>query len=149
MARHTKGAGRRIAAAMPQDIVNPKPAAPGASWLEIVRRPTEQAFVAAFAPDAVLDASVVPQRVAGPAAIYRVFDATKSLYNTIGFTHEDVVGGRTYLEWEGRFEDRPVNGETIITRAPNGLITAINLYHRPLAQVVAFAAALSRRLQIP
>ncbi len=129
------------------DPFEPVSPPPGAAWLEIVRRPTEAAFVAAFTPDAILDAGVLGQPAAGPIAIRRVFEATKSLYDAIAFTHEDVVGARTYLHWEGRFEGRPVSGVTVLTRTAHGLIASIALYHRPLAQVVAFADALARRLR--
>ena len=33
---------------------------PGQSWLEIIKRPTPEAFAAAFIKDVVLDASVLP-----------------------------------------------------------------------------------------
>jgi hypothetical protein len=124
----------------------PDGAPPGAAWLEIVRRPTETAFVSAFTSDAILDASVLAQPAVGAVAIHRVFEATKSLYEAISFTQEDVVGERTYLHWQGWFEGRPVSGVTVLTCASQGLIASITLYHRPLAQVVAFAHALVRQL---
>ncbi|THD50535.1 hypothetical protein [Phenylobacterium sp.] len=120
---------------------------PGAVWLEIIRRPTSTAFAAAFAPDVVLEGGVLLQPVVGPTEVRRVFEATKSLYDAIGFTLEETVAARTYLHWEGRFEGRPVSGLTVLTRTATGLIGSIALYHRPLAQVVGFASELSRRLR--
>jgi len=122
------------------------PLPPGHAWLEVVKRPTPEAFAAAFAKDVVLDASVMAGPITGAADIRRFFDATRVMYDVIAFTSEISAGWRTCLEWEGKFEGRDVAGVTILNRNVTGAIESIRLYHRPHDQVLAFSAALARRL---
>jgi pimeloyl-ACP methyl ester carboxylesterase len=119
---------------------------PGEAWAEIVRRPTLEEFSRAFAPDVVLGGSVVSRPIVGPAGLWAFFQATRAMYERIGFTHEFGTKARTCLEWEGVFAGKPVAGTTIITRDDREAITSVGLYHRPLDQVVAFAEAISRHL---
>jgi hypothetical protein len=58
---------------------------PGRAWLEIVRRPTEAAFAAAFAVDVVLDTSIASQSIVGPTAIWQFFEASRTMYDAIRF----------------------------------------------------------------
>ncbi len=119
---------------------------PGQDWMEIIRRPSQDAFAAAFTSDAVLDASVASGTIAGVSEIRRFFDATRSMYDQIAFVSEASCGSQTYLEWEGWFAGRSVAGITVLRKNPAGLIASIRLYHRPYDQVLAFSAELSRRL---
>jgi hypothetical protein len=119
---------------------------PGKAWTEIVRRPTLEEFSRAFAPDVVLEASVLSRPIVGPIGLWRFFQATRAIYDRIGFTHEIGTKVRTCLEWEGAFAGKPVAGVTIITRDDRGAITGLRLHHRPFDQVVAFAEAISRQL---
>ena len=121
------------------------PPAPGLAWLDILQRPTPEAFASAFTPDAVLDASVLREPARGPAAIRVVFDATRGMYEQIAFLHETRSGCRTYLEWEGRFEGQGVAGVTILAHDARGLIESVALHHRPYDQVITFSAELARR----
>lgn len=125
------------------------PSAPGSDWVAIIRRPTLDEFSAAFVDDVTLEGSVVPQAVVGAAAISRVFDATRAMYDAIAFVHESNADGRTYLEWEGVYQGAPVAGTTVLTRERpyGGRIVSIRLYHRPFAQVVAFSAGLDALLK--
>jgi hypothetical protein len=129
------------------EAIRPKqPPHPGEVWTEIVRRPTLEEFARAFASDVVLEASVVSHPIVGPAGLWAFFQATRAMYERIGFTHEMGTKARTCLEWEGVFAGKSVAGATIITRDERGAITSVQLYHRPLDQVVAFAETTSRRL---
>src|SRR3984885_935357 len=119
---------------------------PGEAWSEIVRRTTLEEFSRAFASDVVLEASVVRRPIVGPAGLWAFFQATRAMYERIGFTLEFGTNARTCLEWEGVFAGKPVAGATIITRDERGAITSVQLYHRPLDQVVAFAETISRHL---
>jgi hypothetical protein len=74
------------------------------------------------------------------------FQATRAMYDRIGFTHEIGTKARMCLEWEGVFAGKPVAGVTIITRDDRGTITSVRLHHRPFDQVVAFAETISRHL---
>ena len=73
--------------------------APGHSWLEIIKRPTPEAFAAAFTKDVVLDASVLPRSITGATDVRAFFGATRGMFDAIAFKHEVTVGSRTYLEW--------------------------------------------------
>src|SRR6202521_706367 len=119
---------------------------PGEAWTEIVSRPTLEEFSRAFASDVVLEASVVSRPIVGPTGLWAFFQATRAMYERIGFTHEIGTKAGICLEWEGVFASKPVAGATIITRDDRGAITRVRLHHRPLDQVVAFAEAISRHL---
>lgn len=124
---------------------------PGQGWIDIIRRPSPEEFAAAFVAMPVLEGSVLPRPISGSAAIRAFFDATRAMYQTIAFTQETSAGGRTYLEWVGRFQSLDVAGVTVLTRDDAGLIESIGLYHRPHDLVIRFSAELSRRLagQLP
>ena len=119
---------------------------PGRSWLEIIQRPTPEAFAAAFTKDVVLDASVLPRPITGAADVRAFFGATGAMYDAIAFKHELTVGSRTCLEWEGTFQGHDVAGVTVLTKDAAGLIESIRLYHRPYDMVIAFSADLAGRL---
>jgi hypothetical protein len=131
---------------MSEAIKSEPPPCPGEAWTEIVRRPTLEEFSRAFASDVVLEASVLSRPIVGPGGLWRFFQATRAMYDRIGFTHEIGMKARTCLEWEGVFAGQPVAGVTIITRDDGGTITSVRLHHRPFDQVVAFAGAISRNL---
>jgi hypothetical protein len=120
---------------------------PGQRWVEIIKRPSRDAFAAAFAGDAALELSVAPGPIIGPNDIRAFFDVTRAMYDNIAFTHETTAAGRTYLEWTGKFGGRAVSGVTILVTNESGAITNILLHHRPYDLVVAFAADLERRLR--
>jgi hypothetical protein len=118
----------------------------GQAWLDIVTRPTLEAFAAAFTNEVTLDTSAGTRVLRGPVAIHHFFEATRGMYDSIAFVHETRAGRRAVLEWEGMFQGAPIGGATILSYAMDGRIDAIQLYHRPYAQVQAFAAALAARL---
>jgi hypothetical protein len=60
---------------------------PGEAWTEIVRRPTPEEFSRAFASNVVLEASVVSRPIVGPTGLWAFFQATRAMYERIGFTH--------------------------------------------------------------
>jgi hypothetical protein len=121
--------------------------APGQGWLEIVQRPTPQAFAAAFTAEVVLDASITDRPIIGPADLFSFFDASRGMYDALDFTHETAVGSRTCLEWTGTFQGEDIAGTTILAFDVDGAIESVRLYHRPYAQVIAYAAELGRRLK--
>src|ERR1700674_1736318 len=109
---------------MSEAIQPEQPPYPGEAWTEIVRRPTLEEFSRAFASDVVLEASVVRRPIVGPSGLWAFFQATRAMYDRIGFTHEIGTKARMCLEWEGVFAGKPVAGVTIITRADRGVISA-------------------------
>jgi hypothetical protein len=118
----------------------------GHAWLEIVKRPTQEAFASAFTSDVVLDTSVASASIVGAVAIRAFFDATRTMYGEIVFVHETRSDTRTHLEWEGTFEGREIAGTTILSHKPDGAIESVRLYHRPYEQVISFSTELARRL---
>jgi hypothetical protein len=139
---------------MPDDPSSPRPEQsqrnppPGHHWLEILKRPSLEAFAVAFTRDVVLDASVASAPIVGASAIRAFFAATRAMYDEIAFVHETRSGARTHLEWEGRFAGREIAGATILVHNADGAITSIRLYHRPYEQVMAVSAELARRLAV-
>jgi hypothetical protein len=131
---------------MSEAIQPEQPLYPGAAWTEIVSRATLEEFSRAFVSDVVLEASVLSRPIVGPIGLWGVFQATRAMYDRIGFTHEIGTKAKTCLEWEGAFAGKPVAGVTIITRDDGGAITSVRLHHRPFDQVVAFAETISRHL---
>jgi hypothetical protein len=119
---------------------------PGQSWLEIIKRPTPEAFAAAFTEDVVLDASVLPRSITGATDVRTFFGATRAMFDAIAFKHEVTAGSRTYLEWEGTFQSSNIAGLTVLTKDAAGLIESIRVYYRPYNVVVAFSTDLGGRL---
>src|ERR1700719_4296836 len=123
------------------------PNVPGAAWRAIINRESPEAFASAFVRDPVLVASVANTAVYGAAAIRTFFKASAAIYETIAFTTEARLGDRTFLEWKGSaLGGKAIEGITIIAHDAPGLIERIELYHRPLAIVLAFASELEHRL---
>src|ERR1700722_8132169 len=128
------------------NAIDSAPNTVGQAWIEIIKRPSQDEFALAFTQEAALDASVASAPIVGTVAIRAFFTATRGMYDQIEFVHETRSDSRTYLEWQGRFQGREVAGTTILAYDAQGLIESIRLYHRPYAQVIAFAAELARRL---
>ncbi len=124
------------------------PRNPGEGWRAFLRKNGTAEFAAAFAPNPVLDTSVMNGPLVGVVAIGSFFAATTSgMYDSLAFTNETVDGAKTYLEWEGKAFGRDVGGTTILTRNATGLIQSVRLYQRPLQVVVLFSAELAKRLK--
>ncbi|MGB7100743.1 MAG: hypothetical protein WBD95_18515 [Xanthobacteraceae bacterium] len=126
---------------------NPQPNPPGNTWTGILKRPTQEAFAAAFSKNIAIDTSIATRSIIGAVDLRNFFDASRTMYDAINFTHETSSGSRTCLEWEGKFQGRDIAGTTILAFDANGAIESIQLYHRPYAQVIAYSAELSRRLK--
>jgi hypothetical protein len=92
---------------MSEAIKPEQPPYPGEAWTEIVSRPTLEEFSLAFASDVVLEASVVSRPIVGPIGLWAFFQATRAMYERIGFTHEMGTKARMCLEWEGVFAVKP------------------------------------------
>jgi len=121
---------------------------PGNDWIALVRKSGTPEFAAAFGANPVLHASVLSEPCAGVELVETVIAAsTGGMYDTLVFTHENVDGPRTYLEWEGKAFGKSVGGSTILTRNASGLIENIQIYHRPLPMVLQFSTELKDRLK--
>jgi hypothetical protein len=96
---------------------------PGHGWLAIIKRPTPEAFAAAFTKDVVLDASVLPRSIIGATDVRAFFGATRAMFDAIAFKHEVTAGSRTYLEWEWLF----ANFATLATPAARPLVIVCKL----------------------
>lgn len=96
-------------------------------------------FAAAFAPNPVLDTSVMYRPCVGVDAIASFSPTTNGICDSLTFANETVNGANTYLEWEGKAFGTDVGGTTIVTRSEAGLIVDIRQYHRPLPTVQLFS----------
>src|ERR1700688_4783528 len=101
---------------MSEAIQTEQPPYPGEAWTEIVRRPTLEEFSRAFASDVVLEASVLSRPIVGPIGLWGFFQATRAMYDRIGFTDEIGTKARICLEWEGVFAGKPVGRVAINAR---------------------------------
>src|SRR5258707_3493230 len=110
---------------MSEAIQPEQPPYPGEAWSEIVRRPTLEEFSRAFASDVVLEASVLSRPIVGPIGLWGFFQATRAMYDRIGFTHEIGTKARMCLEWAPVSAGKPVSGGTIITRDDRVTITSV------------------------
>lgn len=126
---------------------NHQPNPPGDAWLEILKRPTEEGFAAAFAKNVVINTSIAARPIVGPIDLGHFFEASRTMYDAINFTQETSSRSRTCLEWEGKFRGKAIAGTTILAFDANGAIESIQLYHRPYDQVIAYSAELGRRLK--
>ncbi len=126
---------------------NVRPIPPGHAWSEILRRPTQEAFAAAFSKNITLDTSIASRSISGAIDLRHFFDASRTMYEAINFTHEERAASRTCLEWEETFQGRDIAGTTILAFDADGAIEHIQLYHRPYEQVIAYSAELGRRLE--
>jgi hypothetical protein len=118
---------------------------PGAAWLDIVRRPTLQAFSVAFSPHPVLETLVATSAFDGISAIYEFFSLTRNMYERIAFVDEMRSAARVCLEWEGIFQGKEISGATILRFDAAGGIERIRLYHFPDSQRIAFSMELARQ----
>jgi hypothetical protein len=112
---------------------------PGVDWHALVRKNGTKEFAAAFAPNPVLDTSVMYRPCVGVDAIASFFPTTNGMYDSLTFTNETVDGAKTCLELEGKAFGTDVGGTTIVTRSEAGLIVDIRQYHRPLPTVQLFS----------
>jgi len=119
---------------------------PGAAWRAVVAEADFETFSSAFSDTVRLEMSAIDKPIVGAERLRRYFDASRSMFDGLAFTKESVSHERTYLEWEGRFQGRSISGTTILVRNDAGLIDRIQIYQRPLEQVIAFSTALSGRL---
>ncbi len=126
---------------------NPQSNPPGHTWTEILKRPTQEAFAAAFSNNIAIDTSIATRSIIGPVDLRKFFDASRTMYDAISFTHETNSASRMCLEWEGKFQGKNIAGTTVLALDENGLIESIQLYHRPYEQVIAYSVELSRRLK--
>jgi hypothetical protein len=119
----------------------------GEAWRTILKRESLEMFASAFVEEPVLVASVANTAIYGAAAVRTFFSTTAAIYENIGFTKEETVRQTTFLEWKGNaLGQKTIEGLTVLARDEAGQIERIELYHRPLAIVVAFSEELERRL---
>jgi pimeloyl-ACP methyl ester carboxylesterase len=134
------------------DFVRTLDAAPAAGpaqqgWKAAFANRSAQAFAEAFAPDMVLDATVLTRPLVGRDAVKMVMGTASSIYESVTFTHEATNGPRTYLEWTAAaFGGQELRGITILTKGDDGRIVRAAIHHRPLGAALRFSAELSKRV---
>jgi pimeloyl-ACP methyl ester carboxylesterase len=122
---------------------NPRPQ----GWTQAFERKSADAFALAFAPDIVLEASVLARPIAGLEQVKTIMAAASTIYESLAFTHEAANGQRNYLEWKAEaFGGEKLFGITILTKNDDGKIVHAAIHHRPLNAALKFSAELGRRV---
>jgi pimeloyl-ACP methyl ester carboxylesterase len=124
------------------------PAVAPQGWTRAFAQKSTQAFGEAFAPDMVLEASILTRPVVGADQVKTVMGTASGIYELVTFTHQAREGARDYLEWEARaFGGQMLYGITILTKNAEGKVQRAAIHHRPLGMALKFSAELGRRLQ--
>ncbi len=124
------------------------PAVAPQGWTRAFAQKSTQAFGDAFAPDMVLEASILTRPVVGADQVKTVMGTASAIYELVTFTHQAREGSRDYLEWEARaFGGEVLHGITILTKNADGKVQRAAIHHRPLGMALKFSAELGRRLQ--
>jgi pimeloyl-ACP methyl ester carboxylesterase len=126
------------------------PDAPDApqGWTRAFEHKSADAFADAFAPNVVLEASVLAKPVAGVDQVKTVMSAASKIYEALSFTHQAHNDMRDYLEWEVQaFGGEQMRGVTVLTKNAEGKIVHVAIHHRPLGGALKFSAELGRVLQ--
>jgi hypothetical protein len=120
---------------------------PGATWRAILSRESLARFASAFVAEPMLVASIIDAPVRGAANIRSFFTATAAMFESFAFTAETSLPRMTMLQWRGSVLGRTIEGLTLLVHDDAELIERVELYHRPLASLVAFADELARKLR--
>ncbi|MFL9933361.1 alpha/beta fold hydrolase [Paraburkholderia sp. RL18-103-BIB-C] len=117
-------------------------------WTRAFEQKSADAFSEAFAPNVVLEASVLAKPVVGIDQVKTVMTAASKIYEALSFTHEAHNDPRDYLEWEVQaFGGEQMRGITVLTKNAEGKIVHVAIHHRPLDGALKFSAELGRILQ--
>jgi pimeloyl-ACP methyl ester carboxylesterase len=138
---------RFLATTLPSGVSGPPGTVTPQGWTSAFAEKSSAAFGEAFAPDVVLEASVLTRPVEGRDQVKSVMGAASGIYESLAFTQQAVNGSRTYLEWEATaFGGMRLDGVTILTKDDSGRIVRAAIHHRPLGAVHRFSAELRTRL---
>jgi hypothetical protein len=117
-------------------------------WTRAFEHKSADAFADAFAPNVVLEASVLAKPVVGIDQVKAVMTVASKIYEALSFTHEAHIDMRDYLEWEVQaFGGEQMRGITVLTKNAEGKIVHVAIHHRPLGGALKFSAELGRILQ--
>jgi pimeloyl-ACP methyl ester carboxylesterase len=130
------------AAQLPDASVAPQ------GWTQAFEQKSADAFADSFAPDVVLEATVLAKPAIGIEQVKTMMTTASKIYEALSFTHEARNGQRDYLEWEVQaFGGERMRGVTVLTKNAAGKIVHVAIHHRPLGGALKFSAELGRRLQ--
>jgi pimeloyl-ACP methyl ester carboxylesterase len=117
-------------------------------WTRAFEHKSADTFADAFAPNVVLEASVLAKPVVGIEQVKTVMTAASKLYEALSFTHEAHNDMHDYLEWKVQaFGGEQMRGVTVLTKNAQGKIVHVAIHHRPLGGALKFSTELSRALQ--
>jgi hypothetical protein len=117
-------------------------------WTRAFDSKSADAFAQAFAPNIVLEASVLTRPIEGRDQVKTVMAAASQIYESLAFTHEAANGSHHYLQWEATaFGTLKLAGVTVLTKNEEGKIVRVAIHHRPLNAVLKFSAALGQRVR--
>ncbi|NTX28027.1 alpha/beta hydrolase [Burkholderia pyrrocinia] len=125
----------------------PDPPVAPQGWTRAFAQKSADTFADAFAPNVVLEASVLAKPVIGIEQVKTVMTTASKIYEALAFTHEARKDARDYLEWEVQaFGGELMRGITVLTKDADGKIVHVAIHHRPLGGALKFSAELARRL---
>jgi pimeloyl-ACP methyl ester carboxylesterase len=120
---------------------------PQQGWTGAFANKSADAFAKAFAPEVVLEASVLAKPVVGREQVKTVMGTASQIYEALTFTQEAAEGHRSYLEWEAQaFGGEALRGITVLTKNGDGQIVHAAIHHRPLGAALKFSTELRKRL---
>ena len=104
------------------------------------------AFKSIVAPEVTLTGSVFDAPIVGADAVWKTLRTAASIYEDIQFTTFYDASDRLFLEWQGHAPGHDIAGITVLRTRDDGAIVEVQIHHRPLPALLAFAAELDRRL---
>jgi hypothetical protein len=115
-------------------------------WTRALRDESGATFARMAAPRVRLEGSIFAAPIDGREKVWTSLRTAGGITDSLTFTHESAMPGRTYLEWELEALGQRCHGVTVLTLDSAGLIDNIALHHRPLGAVLSFSGEMGRRL---
>ena len=132
---------------MSQSAGNTAAGVPQVDWTRAFDAQSQAAFTQAFAPDVVLEATLLTRPVAGRERVARAMTVMSNTYEFLEFTHQATSGRRTYLEWTAlALGGLQLKGVTVLVRDEQGRIATVAIHHRFLNESLLLSEHAGRQL---
>ncbi|MER5539589.1 nuclear transport factor 2 family protein [Streptomyces mirabilis] len=116
---------------MSQQAGNTAASVPQVDWTKAFDAQSQAAFGQAFAPDVVLEATLLTRPIEGREQVARVMAVMSNTYESLEFTHQAASGRRTYLEWTATaLGGLQMKGVTVLVRDDQDRIATVAIHHR-------------------
>ncbi|MEU0072847.1 nuclear transport factor 2 family protein [Streptomyces sp. NPDC006332] len=132
---------------MSQSAGNTAAGVPQVDWTEAFDARSQAAFNQAFAPDVVLEATLLTRPIEGHERVARAMTVMSNIYESLEFTHQATSGRRTYLEWTAQaLGGLRLKGVTVLVRDEQGRITTVAIHHRFLNESLLLSEHAGKQL---